>query len=228
MSMGQEIKIESDKRTQVEAETLKAGFLDQGFINTMRFSELNGLEEYDNSFLWILWHSYIEWGLQQITQYNSWIIRELEMMSSGVKEISDNSVVQKQGTVYLDYIQAMLDDVKVKQKIPYDQRTRIYRYFQDLAKFLSYIGNTKRLGIALDAQKVLWLLRTYLADYNENLTDAIVLYDGHYAILNGRMARGKGHMKDLLKVTSERKEREREVQMGGKHWWNRNREEEEN
>ena len=58
--------------------------------------------------------------------------------------------------------------------------------------------------------------------------DAIVLYDGHYAILNGRMARGKGHMKDLLKVTSERKEREREVQMGGKHWWNRNREEEEN
>jgi len=70
LSLSQPLRIESDQRTKIEAETIRAGFLDQSFIPTMRFSELNGLEEYDNSILWMVWHGYIEWGLQQIVGYN--------------------------------------------------------------------------------------------------------------------------------------------------------------
>lgn len=226
MSQSQ-ITVESDQRTKIEAETIRAGFLDQSFIPTMRFSELNGFEEYDNSLLWMLWHGFVEYGLQQIVQYNNWIIRELERMDMGQPENAIDhslSVDAKKPSPTLDYIAKLLDTTPVKNEIPYDQRARIYRYFMDLSLFLSHIS--RHPGIPLDSEKVMWLMRTYLSGYNNNISDGIILYDGHYAILNGRMARGKGHKKDLLKVTENRKERDKQVSMG-KHWWNRNKEGEE-
>lgn len=218
----QSITVESDQRTKIEAETIRAGFLDQSFIPTMRFSELNGFEEYDNSLLWMLWHGFIEYGLQQIVAYNSWIIRELERMEEGLDENENGSDISLAGDAKkpaptMDYISNLLDDEHVRKTIPYDQRARIYRYFLDLSKFLSYVGT--RPGVALDSEKVMWLMRTYLSAYNNNISDGVILYDGHYAILNGRMARGKGHKKDLLKVTENRKERDKQVSMGKKHWW---------
>jgi len=219
------ITIVPDQRTQIEAETIKAGFLDQSFIPTMRFSELNGLEEYDNSILWMVWHGYIEWGLQQVVQYNAWIIRELEVLTES-GNVDDLSIALKSPNTKptLEYIGKLIDNPAVKSAIPYDQRARIYRYFQDLALFLEAIR--KKPGIALDSDKIMWLMRTYLASYNGNIADGIVLYDGHYAILNGRMARGRAHKKDLLSVTDNRKDRKPVVEMGKKHFWNRGGDEE--
>src|SRR2546425_4866972 len=74
--MSEGIRIESDKRTQIEAETIRAGFLDQGFINTMRFSELNGPEEYDNTHLYVDWHACFEYGLMQLWDWREWITRQ--------------------------------------------------------------------------------------------------------------------------------------------------------
>ncbi len=231
MSLSQPLRIESDQRTKIEAETIRAGFLDQSFIPTMRFSELNGLEEYDNSILWMVWHGYIEWGLQQIVGYNSWIIRELERIYSGLpedenggSELQLNENLKKQAPT-LDYIESLLDNENVRKTVPYDQRARIYRYFQDLSMFLVHLQ--KHQGVALDSERVMWMMRTYLTAYNNNLADGVVLYDGHYAILNGRMARNKGHKKDLLKVTENRKEHEKQINPRH-HFWNRDRDEEEN
>lgn len=221
----QQINVESDERTKIEAETIRAGFLDQSFIPTMRFSELNGFEEYDNSLLWMLWHGFIEYGLQQVVAYNSWIIRELERMEEGLEESENGADISlatesNRPAPTMEYISKLLDNENVRKTIPYDQRARIYRYFLDLSKFLLYIQ--KRPGIALDSEKVMWLMRTYLSSYNNNLSDGVILYDGHYAILNGRMARAKGHKKDLLKVTENRKERDKQVNMGKKeHWYSR-------
>ena len=187
----------------------------------MRFSELNGFEEYDNSLLWMLWHGFIEYGLQQTVQYNNWILRELERMKEGQTEAIEQglSVDARKPSPTLDYVAGLLDNENVKKEIPYDQRARIYRYFLDLSSFLLHIQ--KRPGVALDSEKVMWLMRTYLSAYNNNISDGVILYDGHYAILNGRMARGKGHKKDLLKVTENRKDRDKQVTMGKKHFWNR-------
>src|SRR5207249_5193119 len=57
-------------------------------------------------------------------------------------------------------------------------------------------------------------IRNNLSKYNWNLVVGIYDYDGHIGILNGRMAKEKGHMKDLLKVTENQKEREREIRRG--------------
>ena len=59
---GQTITIQPDQYNLMLAENAKAAFIDQGFINTMRFSELNGDEEYDNTFLYAIWHGYcVSW-----------------------------------------------------------------------------------------------------------------------------------------------------------------------
>lgn len=221
--MSTPITIVPDQRTQIEAETIKAGFLDQSFIPTMRFSELNGLEEYDNSILWMVWHGHIEYGLQQIVGYNAWVIRELERIQSGRPEQDEGvdlnlSEDLKKQAPTLDYIAKVLDDANVKKVVPYDQRARIFRYFQDLSLFLTHIQ--KKPGVALDSERVMWLMRTYLTPYNNNLADGVVLYDGHYAILNGRMARGRGHKKDLLTAIDTRKDRTPQVTTK-KHFWNR-------
>src|SRR5437867_3114900 len=210
--MSQSISVTPDRRTLVEAEVLRAGFLDQGFNKTMRFSELNGEEEFDNSFLWMLWHGYIEFGLGQLREYAHWILRELEMDGSDIG-FQDKLSQQKP----LDYLEGLL---KKREDIPFDQRARIYRFFQDLLVIRAALKDKT----PIDHKDRITLIRSYLADYNENLSDAIILYDGHYAILNGRMARGKGHKKDLLEVVKDQRQREKEIQMGEenkKHGWNR-------
>ena len=81
MSLGQTITIQPDQYNLMLAENAKAAFIDQGFINTMRFSELNGDEEYDNTFLYAIWHGYLETGLQQTNEYVEWILRELAILA---------------------------------------------------------------------------------------------------------------------------------------------------
>src|SRR6266581_875176 len=70
------------------------------------------------------------------------------------------------------------------------------------------------------------LIRRFLSDYNQNLVDFVTFYDCHIAILNGRMARGRGHKKELLQLSQTALERKPGVQVGSpdddkKHWWSR-------
>ena len=169
------IRTESDKRTQIEAETIKAGFLDQGFINTMRFSELNGPEEYDNTHLFIDWHACFSYGLQQLFEWQEWIKRQEE-------------------------------NLDLWKEVPEAQKKSIMRTLDDLAKY--------KLELPCDNEENIKIIRNHLQKYNWNLVVGIYVYDGHVGILNGRMARDKGHKKDLLKVTENHKERDKEVRIG--------------
>ena len=175
--MSGDIKIESDKRTAVEAETIKAGFLDQGFINTMRFSELNGPEEYDNTHLYVDWHACFAFGLQQLLEWKEWITRQKE-------------------------------DAEQWNVIPEVQKKSIERTLLDIGAY--------DFEKALDDEKNIKTIRDRLARWNINLVGGLLVYDGHIGILNGRMARDKGHKKDLLKVTENRKERDKEIEIEGK------------
>jgi hypothetical protein len=71
------------------------------------------------------------------------------------------------------------------------------------------------------------LIRRFLTDYNQNLVDFVTFYDCHIAILNGRMARGRGHKKELLQLSQTALERKPGIQVGApseedkKHWWSR-------
>ena len=174
--MSEGIRIESDKRTQIEAETIRAGFLDQGFINTMRFSELNGPEEYDNTHLYVDWHACFEYGLMQLWDWREWITR------------------QKQ-------------DPEIWATVPEVQKASIERTLLDIKGY-----DFKKPA---DDEKNIKIIRNHLAKYNWNLVVGIYDYDGHIGILNGRMARDKGHKKDLLKVTENRKERDKEIEIEG-------------
>ena len=180
--MSEGIRIESDRRTRIEAEVIRSGFLDQGFLNTMRFSELNGPEEYDNTHLFIDWHACFEYGLQQLYDWKEWI--------------------QKQK-----------DEQKLWAEVPEEQKKSIDRTQADLACF--------DFNKMFDDKNNIKVIRDKLAKYNINLVGGILVYDGQTGILNGRMARDKGHKKDLLKVTENRKERDRDIEMGEKkgHWY---------
>lgn len=194
------------------AEGLKAAFIDQGFINTMRFSELNGDEEYDNTFLYIAWHGYLETGIQQLREYNEWLNRELET-------IAGDDVVKNDD--YSKYLNALLENQKVKDTIPYDQRMRIKRYIQDYMSAWTTIGTMSLKG-ERDGKKAIGVVRQYLGDYNENLgVDFTLFYDGHTALLNGRMARGRGHKKEIMSV-AHGSGVDAEVDDGKKkHFWSR-------
>src|SRR5437016_8905702 len=91
MSMGQSILIPPDQYNLMLAENAKAAFIDQGFINTMRFSELNGDEEYDNTFLYAIWHGYLETGLQQTNEYVEWILRELAILAESAPRSEEHT-----------------------------------------------------------------------------------------------------------------------------------------
>src|SRR3989475_9461296 len=166
------------------AKVTSTGFLDQGFINTMRFSELNGDEEYDNTFLYIAWHFMAEGGMQQVRQQDADLKR-------------------------------MKGDQEQWGKLQPNEKERV----EDFIKRASEYDYTK----PVDDKKNIWVMRNKLADVNENVMDAIMFYDGHTAILNGRMARAKGHKKDLIEVAKGADRNEKDVQVGDdkKHFWNR-------
>lgn len=183
--MSEGIRIESDRRTRIEAEVIRSGFLDQGFLNTMRFSELNGPEEYDNTHLYIDWRACMAFGLQQLVEWDEWIKKQK-------------------------------DDAKLWAEVPDEQKKSIARTQADLACF--------DFNKMFDDKNNIKVIRDKLAKYNINLVGGILVYDGQTGILNGRMARDKGHKKDLLKVTENRKDRERDIEMGEKkkdHWYSR-------
>jgi hypothetical protein len=173
MSAG--IRIEQDERSKIEAETIKAGFLDEGFIRTMRFSELNGPEEYDNTHLFIDWHACFEFGLQQLLDWKEWITRQKE-------------------------------DPELWRQVPEVQRKSIERTLEDI--------NAYDFTKPSDDVKNIWTIRNRLMRWNWNLVVGVETYDGHVGILNGRMARDKGHKKDLLHVVESREQRKAEVSMG--------------
>jgi hypothetical protein len=173
--MSEGIRIESDRRTRIEAETIRAGFLDQGFINTMRFSELNGPEEYDNTHLYIDWRACFGFGMQQLSEWKEWIKRQK-------------------------------DDPELWKEVPEQQKKSIERTLLDMEAY----DFTK----PFDDKNNIKVIRDRLAKYNINLVGGMLVYDGQTGILNGRMARDKGHKKDLLKVTENRKEHDREIEIG--------------
>jgi hypothetical protein len=264
MSLGQTVTIQPDQYNLMLAENAKAAFIDQGFINTMRFSELNGDEEYDNTFLYAIWHGYLETGLQQINEYVEWILREMAILA----EAAPNSLPFKDFKTRIESPVPTLNDVAdlldriptaevwwakegyyltadqdPKKGLPYDQKQRIYRFFLDLAKILEGYKTLKTMPPSEDGTRVLsakeeqievdtfhhymiGLIRRYLSEYNQNLVDFVTFYDCHIAILNGRMARGRGHKKELLQLAQTALERKPGVQVGApeddkKHWWSR-------
>src|SRR5438445_3539395 len=167
------------------AKVVGSGFLDQGFINTMRFSELNGDEEYDNTVLYIAWHFLAEGGMQQVRQQAA----DLRRLKT-------------------DPVQWNKLDAGEKERVE-DIITRENAY--DYSK-------------PVDDKKNIWTMRNKIADINENVMDSIMFYDGHTAILNGRMARAKGHKKDLIDLSKNANANEKDIQVGDgekKHFWNR-------
>ena len=167
------------------AKVTSTGFLDQGFINTMRFSELNGDEEYDNTFLYIAWHFMAEGGMQQVRQQSADLKR-------------------------------MKGDPEQWDKLKPNEKERVEDFILRAGEY----DYTK----PVDDKKNIWVMRNKLADINENVMDAVMFYDGHTAILNGRMARAKGHKKDLIEVVKSADRNEKDVQVGDgekKHFWNR-------
>ena len=258
--MGQSIVIQPDQYNLMLAENAKAAFIDQGFINTMRFSELNGDEEYDNTFLYAIWHGYLETGLQQTNEYVEWILRELAILSEGPGSQAFPAFKDRMGkpSTTMQDLSDLLDRVPTaetwyegyyvtqddKRGLPYDQKQRIFRFFIDLSKVLEGYGALKTLPPQEDGTRILsakdeavevdtfhhhmiGLIRRYLSDYNQNLVDFVTFYDCHIAILNGRMARGRGHKKELLQLSQTALERKPGVQIGSpaddekKHWWSR-------
>ena len=243
------------------AENAKAAFIDQGFINTMRFSELNGDEEYDNTFLYAIWHGYLETGLQQTNEYIEWILRELATLAETPEKPFPKFIDRINNPLTtLNDVADLLDRIPTaetwlgnnyvtsedKRGLPYDQKQRIYRFFTDLSKVLEGYKALKnvpppqaqegtRVLSAKDEQVevdtfhhyMIGLIRRYLTDYNQNLVDFVTFYDCHIAILNGRMARGRGHKKELLQLSQTALERKPGVQIGSpsedekKHWWSR-------
>ena len=182
--MSSPISIESDRRTRVEADTIRAGFLDQGFINTMRFSELNGLEEYDNTHLYVDWHALFSFGLQQLFEWKEWIKRQE-------------------------------DETPIWNTVPEEQKKAIQRTFTDLDEY--------EITKPIDDKQNIKVLRN-LAKYDWNICVGCYVYDGHVGILNGRMARDKGHKKDLLKITENQNNRKPDIHLGDedkKHWYSR-------
>jgi hypothetical protein len=152
------------------------GFTDQGFINTMRFSELNGEEEFDNTHLFIDWHALLEYGLQQLQEYQEWLQQEKD---------SDRWSL-----------------------VPEDQKKRIERWESDIGKFKKEFPADNIENIAV--------FRNYLSKYNVNIATAIYVYDGQTGILNGRMARGRGHKKELLQLNENAKDHDREQEADNK------------
>ena len=164
---------------------MSTGFLDQGFINTMRFSELNGDEEYDNTFLYIAWHFLAEGGMQQIRQ-----------------QVAD--------------LTRLKGDSKQWGELKPNEQERV----NEILTRASEYDYTK----PVDDKKNIWVMRNKLADINENVMDSIMFYDGHTAILNGRMARAKGHKKDMIEMSKNTNANEKDIQVGDdekKHFWNR-------
>lgn len=229
------------------SEGLKAAFIDQGFINTMRFSELNGDEEYDNTFLFIAWHGYLETGLQQLRAYNEDLLFNLEriegislddlkklvakyppsktpghLFDEELFKLPYSEPVVKLQSDYQKYLEDLINSEQVKTVIPYEQRMRILRYIGDYFTAWKTIALMAIRG-ERDGKKAIGTIRQYLADYNENLgVDFSLFYDGHTALLNGRMARDRGHKKELMSVAHGRgvggpiTEEEKK-----KHWWSR-------
>lgn len=183
--MSSDIVVKPNPRTETEAQTIKEGFLGQGFINTMRFSELNGPEEYDNTHLFIDWHALFEEGLKQLYDWNQWILKQKE-------------------------------DEKIWNEVPEDQKKNITRTLADLAEY-----DTEKS--CDDVKNIKWI-RNKGMKWNWNLTLGIYVYDGHTGILNGRMARDKGHKKDLLEISRNPTDRGQVVEIGQqakKHFWQR-------
>lgn len=151
----------------------------------MRFSELNGPEEYDNTHLFIDWHALFEEGLKQLYDWNQWILKQKE-------------------------------EEKIWAGVPEVQKKNITRILTDLAVY----DMTK----SCDDVKNIKAIRNYLMKWNWNLTLGIYVYDGHVGILNGRMARDKGHKKDLLEISRNPTDRGQVVEIGQqqkKHFWQR-------
>ena len=182
--MSSEITVKPNARTETEAQTIKAGFLDQGFINTMRFSELNGPEEYDNTHLFIDWHACFEFGMQQLYDWKEWIQKQKE-------------------------------DPEEWKMVPEAQKKSIDRTLEDL--------KTYDFGKPCDDESNIKTIRNNLMKWNWNLACGIYIYDGHVGILNGRMARDKGHKKDLLEIAKNPTDKAQVVEIGEskKHFWNR-------
>src|SRR5206468_12066425 len=117
LSMGQSIVIQPDQYNLMLAENAKAAFIDQGFINTMRFSELNGDEEYDNTFLYAIWHGYLETGLHQTNEYVEWILRELAILAEAKdsKPFPDFKTKMNRSTTTLTDLADLLDRVPMAE-----------------------------------------------------------------------------------------------------------------
>lgn len=67
--MSEVTTVKSDQFTRMLSALGTRYFLDKDFIMTMRASELNGPEEFDNAMAWAVWHGYLEGGLQQLKDY---------------------------------------------------------------------------------------------------------------------------------------------------------------
>ena len=155
---------------------LEAGFLNQGFINSMRFSELNGDEEYDNTFLYITWHALASGGMQQVREQ----VADLERLKRTAEQYMAQSEASRE----------RIEDFLAK--------ARKYQY----DKPIDDVENIK-------------VMNNELADYNENLMDATDLfYNGHIAILNGRMARARGHKKEAIELSRNVDDKERQISEG--------------
>lgn len=176
--MSSEIRSESDRYTKAVAETVRDAFTNPDRRLTMRFTHLNGPEEFDNAQAWARTYFLLETGMVQIKQK----IEEYTMLLAS----------------------------KEKDKIPKDQLDNINDF---MAHFKEY-DETK----PIDSAKNLSTIRKHFRGYNYNIGYGVIMYDMHYALLNGRYADNGQARKDVLELTQEGVKHEKDVQVGG---WNR-------
>lgn len=167
-----QVTLKSDRYTRMLAEIGVRAFIDRDFMMTMRFSELNGGEEFDNAMAFAIWHGYLETGIQQIRAYADGIVQ-----------------LQREPDKW--------------NSVPEDQKTRISDL---LEKFKKYDDSKP-----VDHKDKIRIIRNYLQYYNENLMDGVIFYDIHTAILNGRFAKGRAGMKEILEMSKTALQREFDI-----------------
>jgi hypothetical protein len=186
MSATSELRIRSIVN-EVVAKVAEAAFLDQGFINTMRFTELIGDEEYDNTFLGISWYAYLQMGMNQVREQAA------------------------------DFKQAIAEKDPQWEKLSKGIKDRNI-------EFVAY-ADSYDYNKPVDDKKNMWIISNKLARFNTNLMYGDTLFHrGHIMILNGRMARGKGHKQDLLELGKSVDRNEKDIELGDekkKRFWNR-------
>lgn len=177
----------SDRYTEALSKQMETVFGSKDIIDTMRFTELDGVEEFSNSMAFGNARSWLYTGISQLQ-------REIEALKK-YKEAGYKTPVTEEDTGLpkdAEYDPKIVDDLLEKWKL-YDMSLNP--------------ENPKNLIVVLN----------YLWRYNRNLMWVVhVFFPIHLAVLNGRYARGSRTFKAFVSMAKNLYQRDDEVEIGGR------------